>query len=184
MQKEILYKEVFCSWIFQPALLRLLLFRSRKLAGSLSVVQLTADVWVTSLLLLLGSLSACHVPLCQGDHSCHTHPVSGITADVSSLPREAATALKPKALPSWPFKAKALPLCSTAQTGLPTLPLEMVLQVLHSHVDVVLQRGRANHGLHHTGDSCGYLGGPISAAGAGMSIWAWWQVLLAVQGEA
>lgn len=167
----------FCSWIFQPALFRLLLSKSRNLAGSLWVMQLTADVWVISLLFLLGSFSAaCPAPLCQGDHSCHTHPVQGIIADVYFPPWRGCHC--PQAL------AKALPLCSTAQPELPTLPLEMLLQVLHSQVHAVLQRGRANHGVHHTTASCGYLGLPISAIVAGLSIWAWWLVLLAVQGEA
>lgn len=67
---------VFCSWIFQPALFRLLLPKSRNFAGFFSVVQVTADVWVTSLL-LLSSLSCSLVsrgpqlshPPCAGHHS-------------------------------------------------------------------------------------------------------------------
>lgn len=70
------YKEVFCSWLFEPALFRLLLSKSRNLAGSL--YQWYSSVLMSGSPPCCSSLGHFQQPVmfpCQGDHSCHTHPV-------------------------------------------------------------------------------------------------------------
>lgn len=125
-------------------------------------MQLTAAACVTPLQLLLGSPpAACHIPLSPS-------PIQGTTADAYSPPQRGCRC--PRAL------AKALPPRSTAQPGMPPLPLRMVLQAPQSHINVLLQKIRVNHGLYRTSPVLGkstlrvYS---ISAIAAGLSIWAW-----------
>lgn len=135
--------------------------KTRNLAGLLpSAVQLTAAACIISLQLLLGSPpEAWHVPL---------------SPDSVKGPWLMLLPLRICHCP--PAPAEAFPSYSTAQPGLPALPLGMVLQALHSHSSVLLWKISAKHGQHHTSPVLteGTLGVYFtSAIAAGLNIWAW-----------